>query len=295
MSRLRLRVRRTTTLCHMLSSASSSLVDGGISATPPPLVPPGRCAFGESFVAVPLLSREKVNHDCQLLTFGLPTGVNSLGLSTCACILARAGDSDTVRPYTPVSTNAQEGSFDLLVKCYEDGNLSKTLGEIPVGDTSISFKHIDFNVKCQYPFGKKRVGMIAGGTGITPMLQALQALISVPGDTTEEIRLIYGNKSSDDILARELLEAWAARDTRLKVTHVLSEAEEGAVAQGMESGFINAEIIGKHLFTAPDDDTVLFICGPPPMYDALCGPRGEKEVGGVLGEMGFRSSHVYKF
>ena len=82
-----------------------------------------------------------------------------------------------MRPYTPISTNADKGTFDLLVKCYELGELSKVLGEMPIGDTSVSFKHIDFNVKLQYPFGKKRIGMIAGGSGITPMIQALRALI----------------------------------------------------------------------------------------------------------------------
>ena len=119
-------------------SSASSLVDAGSA---PPIVPPGQCAFGEEFAPVPLLARVQVNHDSQLLTFGLPDGKETLGLSTCACILAQSGD--TVRPYTPISTNADRGSFDLLVKCYELGELSKVLGEMPIGDTSVSFKHIE--------------------------------------------------------------------------------------------------------------------------------------------------------
>eukprot|EP00946_MAST-07B_sp_MAST-7B-sp1_P000688 g688.t1 len=240
---------------------------------------------------VPLLARMQVNHDSQLLTFGLPDSAETLGLSTCSCILAQSGD--TVRPYTPISTNADRGSFDLLVKCYELGELSKVLGEMPIGDTSVSFKHIDFNVKLQYPFGKKRIGMIAGGSGITPMIQALRALIDTPNDQTEEIRLLYGNKSSEDILCRDLLESWASRDDRFSLTHVLSEEQE--VAKGMRKGFIDGDIIRNHLFETPDDDTLIFVCGPPPMYDTLSGPRGEQHVDGVLGQMGFSESHVYKF
>jgi cytochrome-b5 reductase len=282
--------------CSSSRRVFSSLVDAGAGAPPPPLAPPGQCAFGEGFTPAPLLARAQVNHDSQLLTFGLPAASSSLGLSTCACILAQSGD--VVRPYTPVSTNAQQGSFDLLVKCYADGAMSKALGEVPIGDTSIAFKHIDVNVKLQYPFGKKRIGMIAGGSGITPMLQALQALIGIHGDSTEEIRLLFGNKLSEDILCRDLLEAWAARDDRFTVTHVLSEeAEEEAEeeADHLCRGFIDREMIRQHLFATPDDDTILFLCGPPPMYDALCGPRGEPEVGGVLARMGFGESHVYKF
>jgi len=87
-----------------------------------------------------------------------------------------------VRPYTPVSTNALKGSFELMVKCY-DGGLSKHMDGMSIGD-SLDFKHISFNVKTQHPFVKK-VGMLVGGTGITPMLQALHAILGTEGDTTE--------------------------------------------------------------------------------------------------------------
>jgi hypothetical protein len=39
-----------------------------------------------------------------------------------------------------------------------------------IGDT-MAFKHIPFNVKIQYPFNRAHVGMLVGGTGITPMIQ----------------------------------------------------------------------------------------------------------------------------
>ena len=55
-----------------------------------------------------------------------------------------------------------------------------------------------------------------------------------------------------------------------------------------------AKLIAEKL-PAPADDCVIFICGPPPMYDALCGGRGEKEISGVLKEAGFASEQVYKF
>lgn len=55
-----------------------------------------------------------------MLRFGLPDKEKGLGLSTCACILAGAkvdeGDDMVIRPYTPISTNADKGTFDLLIK-----------------------------------------------------------------------------------------------------------------------------------------------------------------------------------
>ena len=69
-----------------------------------------------------------------------------------------------------------------------------------VGDV-VGFKHIQFNIKKQYPFGKRSVSMLCGGSGITPMLQALRKLVHTPGDTTQ-LTLLYGSKSVDDILMR---------------------------------------------------------------------------------------------
>ena len=45
----------------------------------------------------------------------------------------------------------------------------------------------------------------------------------------------------------------------------------------------------------PSDDTMIFVCGPPPMYNALCGPRDQKELTGALAEMGYTAEMVYKF
>jgi hypothetical protein len=120
------------------------------------LLPPGQCVFGEDWSPAPLLGRERLSHDTVLLTFGLPdvAAGRPLGLSTCACLLAQG--AGVVRPYTPVSTNALLGKFELMVKVYDEGQgggvLSRHLGGLPLGE-SVNFKHIPFNVKIQYPFG----------------------------------------------------------------------------------------------------------------------------------------------
>merc|ERR1711870_62547 len=97
---------------------------------------------------------------------------------------------DAVRPYNPISANSVLGSFDLLVKSYEQGVVSKFVDALKVGD-SVAFKQIKPNIKkWRYPFGKKSITMLAGGTGIAPMIQALHPLLSTAGDTTK-IRLLY--------------------------------------------------------------------------------------------------------
>jgi cytochrome-b5 reductase len=162
-----------------------------------------------------------------------------------------------------------------------------------IGD-QLEFKHIAFNVKTQYPFNKRHIGMIVGGTGITPMLQALHALLGTAGDTTK-VSVLYGNRTERDILCRGTLDHWAELyPERLSVTHVLSEEKE--TSWDGATGYINQELVSAHMPPASDGEACqVWVCGPPPMYNAMCGPRGEKDVGGVLGSMGYASEQVYKF
>ena len=150
-----------------------------------------------------------------MVTFGLADASKPLNLSTCACVLARGGADPAgqplVRPYTPVSTNALSGAFELLVKVYPEGALSKHLATIPIG-SSVNFKHIPKNVKIQYPFPATRIGMIAGGSGVTPFVQALHAILGTPEDKTE-VTLLASHRTRADALAVEAFDAWAAAST----------------------------------------------------------------------------------
>lgn len=162
--------RLTKRSFSMTTSSSSSTSKLPSSMTGPPvasLVPPGQCQFGADFTAVPLLQRWSVSQTSSVFRFGLPDSTKPLRLSTCACILAHASidGEDVTRPYTPVSTNAQIGSFDLLIKHYGPAaKMSRHMHEIAVGET-IEFKHIEANVKIQAPFAAKRICMLVGGTG----------------------------------------------------------------------------------------------------------------------------------
>ena len=58
--------------------------------------------------------------------------------------------------------------------------------------------------------GKKTISMLCAGTGLTPMFQALWKLLGTPGDDRQVV-LMYGNKSVEDILMKEELNAWSKR------------------------------------------------------------------------------------
>lgn len=269
------------------------------------LVEPGKCQFTEEWTAVPLTERLQVSKTSSVLRFGLPNKDLPLGLSTCACLLAKVsvGGEDVIRPYTPISTNELKGHFDVLIKDYASfgGKLSNHVNNVmKIGDT-VDVKHIPFNVKIQAPFAPhKKIVMLVGGTGITPMIQALHAIL---GDKDSDIKVVmlYGSQSEGDILGRELIDSWAAEySDRFEVVHVLSG--ESASTWNGAKGFIDKDLITKHVIkgsisAGPDagEDVIFFVCGPPPMYDALCGPRNEKELTGTLLDLGYKKEQVYKF
>jgi len=286
-------IRARATLFRAMSASVEKFLVGPPAAA---AVEPGNCQFNEEWLQVPLVSKASVR-DTRLFTFSLPDTSKPLGLSTCACLLARGGKDKEgnpfVRPYTPISTNASTGKMELMVKVYEQGNLSKAMDALKIGDT-LEFKHIDKNVKIQYPFQKKHIGCLVGGTGVSPILQALHSILGTSTDKTK-VSILYGSRTADDILLREVLDDWcAAHGDQLDVTHVLSEEPKDTQWTGAR-GFINKDLVEKHFPKPNDEDSLIFICGPPPMYKALTGPRDEPEVTGLLGDMGYKQEHVFKF
>jgi NAD(P)H-flavin reductase len=211
--------------------------------------------------------------------------------------------SDAIRPYTPMSDNSMLGKFELLVKRYDGGAVSQYLHGLETG-AMVEFKHIKFNIKAQYPFeGKKSISLVCAGTGITPCFQALWKLLGTPGDDRKVV-LLYGNKTVQDILMKDELDAWAAAHPgRLKIVHVVGNQPDEPAPPGWvstptytaETGWIDQAKIEKYCFP-PAEDTMLFVCGLPAMYTILCGPRTEKEVkeGSVLQKLGYTAEMVAK-
>jgi cytochrome-b5 reductase len=126
------------------------------------------------------------------------------------------------------------------------------------------------------PVSVKKVNMIAGGSGITPMLQIIKAILKDTSDLTT-ISLLFANRSEEDILCREELEQ--IRDKfphRFKLWFTLDTPptkEGGGWKYG--SGFISEEMLKSALFPA-SGDTLTLICGPPPMIEFACNPNLDK-------------------
>lgn len=161
--------------------------------------------------------------------------------------------------------------------------------------------------------------MIAVGAGIAPMIQALHELLNSTNDTTK-IVLLYGTRTVNDILLRELLEDWEDRHSdRFKVVYCVGSRwagvhfgakteneyippeipdgfDELAKSRSTELGWVNKDKILKFGFP-PCEDTKVFVCGLPGVYLKLCGPRTEDDLplDSALHQLGYSKDMVVKF
>ncbi|OAD77705.1 hypothetical protein PHYBLDRAFT_108290, partial [Phycomyces blakesleeanus NRRL 1555(-)] len=247
---------------------------------------------------------EKINHNTSLFRFALPEAEQHAGLPVASCVITRypitKKDGSTgyvIRPYTPTSPEEARGYVDFIVKSYPDGKMSKHIHNLKVGET--------LDVKGPIPKYNwegstiQNVGMIAGGTGITPMLQIIRKVFSDKStDDKTKVTLVFANQTEDDILLKDELDKYAAQyPNRFKVVYVLDKPQQ-ANWEGVK-GFVTPELIKEHLPTPETESSIVFVCGPDPMVAALAGPKAKDksqgEVSGVLKALGYGSENVYKF
>lgn len=255
---------------------------------------------------VSLERREPINHNVRLLRFTLPSPEQKLGIHTGQHVLIQAeiNGHQVMRPYTPVTLSDHKGSFDLMVKVYpagvkEDhlrgGLMSQFLDRLKPGDTVQVIGprgHFVYEGRGQFeivngrrPPRATQLGLIAAGSGITPMLQLLRHVFDDNRDQTN-VMMVDVNLSEQDIIAREELEEYAKTyKNNFSLCHVLNilQLPEGAAETVGHGGVVyvkgplNKDIMEAHL-PPPDPSTLVLCCGPPKLLGDVCAP-GLKKIG----------------
>ena len=236
-------------------------------------------------------------HDTSLFRFKLEEE-QTLGMTVASAVLVKADleGKTNIRPYTPTSKVTDIGYFDLVIKRYEQGIISKHIHNLKVGE-KLAVKGPIPKIKYT-PNMKKEIYLLAGGTGITPHYQVIQEVLSNPDDKTK-LTLIYASKTEDDIILKEELDQLASKHDNLKIHHIVSKVNDPSkFADKGIVGHINKQLLTSHL-PAPSDDVYVFVCGPPSFMDSISGPKTKDyqqgQVSGYLKELHFNENQVYKF
>jgi nitrate reductase (NAD(P)H) len=200
-----------------------------------------------------------------------------------------------MRAYTPSSLNGTLGAVEFVIKIYfpndhpnfpDGGQLTQYLNTVNVGD-SVEVKgpmgHIVYNGLGELVVGKRiyavdNVTMIAGGTGVAPMLQMIVAILANPHDKTR-IKFLFANKSVKDILLKYTLDRLQKENpSRFSVHYTVSKGDaswKGSV------GRVSKLMIAEHCFPAGKSDTIALLCGPPSLEEDTCIPA-LKELGYLM-------------
>mmetsp|Transcript_2460 Transcript_2460/g.3357 ORF Transcript_2460/g.3357 Transcript_2460/m.3357 type:complete len:318 (+) Transcript_2460:191-1144(+) len=278
----------------------------------------------QEFQPFQLIQKESISHDTRRFTFALQTPTTKLGLPIGQHISLKFTSPDgkgVQRSYTPVTGDETLGKVTFVIKVYkanvhpkfpDGGKLSQHLDSLAIGDTMdmrgpkghltyLGGANANTGTSSKFTVQQmrkpletrtaKHFGMIAGGTGITPMLQVLHGIFKdeKTRDDTSTASLLFANQSEDDILVREELEALVKEyPTRFKLHYTLDRPPTDG-SWKYSSGFINKDMVEKNVLRegASVTDTQVLMCGPPPMIKFACLPN--------LKELGLDENHWFSF
>jgi len=258
-----------------------------------------------------LIKKTQYNHDCIVFRFALETSETVLGLPVGNHVMVKYEEDDKeqslpaiMRAYTPISSDSDVGYFELLIKIYSDGALTSKLQQLQT-DQYIDVKgplgliHYSQPGELKVKTGAdrhrllsaKKIGMLAGGSGITPVFQILNHIQGNKASDGTQVSLIFSNKSDRDILLREELEEMSKNNENIKIYFTLTEAgkddneQDIKGPQNMMRGYIDQAKIEKYIYP-PSDDVVVMFCGPIAFNKAM------KKA---LNVIGYPSTNVLKF
>ncbi|KAL4785452.1 hypothetical protein BJX76DRAFT_324675 [Aspergillus varians] len=252
---------------------------------------------GPAFKYLRLQSEENVNHNTKRLRFELPGGENSqsgLRLTSALLTFSKPAGSwlPAVRPYTPVSKLDEPGFIDLLVKKYPNGKASTHLHSLKPGDNLFILGTIPGFSWTPNKF--RHIYLIAGGAGITPIYQLAQGILDNPADQTR-VTVIFGVNTEEDLLLRSEFDTYQREHPgRLDVHYTVSRpgTKDFLPGENVRSGYVTKEVLAEVMQGPSEQDTKVFVCGPPAMETSLVGGKGQT---GILQQLGYSKDKIHQF
>lgn len=268
----------------------------------------------KQWVPVELVDKKKISEDTFTYTFSYKdSSKKKLGLGTCQHIQfgIHMTDKMLIRSYTPtrpITQQDDDGTFELTVKTYypdenqPGGAFSNFLLELPIGESvevcgpTGEIEYLGdskFNIEGQEKSFKK-ISLVLGGSGLTPGYSLIERILKEKNGP--EVKVIDANKTEADILLHEKLdEAEKNSQGKIKITHVLSHPKDGDEwkKKGGLSGHVNADIIKERLFP-PEEDSVVFLCGPPGMIQKAALPALKGTLNRSLTVIEIKANTMYR-
>ena len=187
--------------------------------------------------------------------------------------------SEVSRKYTPTSTLHHKGSVHFVIKIYRPGvhpkfphggRLTQKLETLEEGDYlkmsgPVSKKvykgNGNFYIQKKHHV-KKNIGMVSGGTGITPFFQLIQEVVRYKDSV--HVSLLFGNKTENDILLKDELDELERQYPDHISIHYIIDKPDDPENWKHDTGYVTKELLDRYM-PPPSDDSVILTCGPKPM------------------------------
>ncbi|MDR6494632.1 benzoate 1,2-dioxygenase electron transfer component BenC [Paraburkholderia sp. 22099] len=101
---------------------------------------------------------------------------------------------------------------------------------------------------------------LAGGTGLAPFLSMLEVLARAKSQ--QKVHLIYGVTRDLDLVQVEAIDAYVAKLPNFTYSTVVADTDSTHPHKGWVTQHMPAEAVN-------DGDVDVYLCGPPPMVDAV--------------------------
>lgn len=158
-----------------------------------------------------------------------------------------------------IASSPREPGLQLIVK--EIGDFTGTIGQIPPGTlVGLDGPHGAFTLEDRQAGA---ILLVAGGVGIAPVLGLLRDLVA--RGEKRPVRLVYGAGSPDKIVARQEIEAAAAK-IDLQATLLAETGHEGWTGT---TGLIDRRQLERALTGLDRDRSLAMICGPDAMITSV--------------------------
>jgi ferredoxin-NADP reductase len=172
-----------------------------------------------------------------------------------------------------IASAPEDELLALTVERVKDGEVSPyLLDELRVGD----------KLELRGPIGgyfvwtgaaREPVYLLAGGTGITPLMSILRHRDRLP--SRPPALLIYSARSWEDIVYRDELAAMMRRDSSFRLVYALTRRQPGGWTG--HRGRINKSLLSANWFP-PAHNPTIYVCGPITFVETAAG---------LLVELGF--------
>jgi ferredoxin-NADP reductase len=211
-----------------------------------------------------LLGRSTVAEGTMAFHFAKPIGFNFKAGQAADLTLLNPPESDSegnIRTFS-IASPPFENQLTFATRM-RDTAFKRSLKNTPI-DTDINIASPSGSFTLQKNANKPAV-FLAGGIGITPFLSIVRQ--ADHDRLPHKLNLFYSNRRPEDAAYLDILQGLEKTNPNFRLSATMTEMAHSGREWTGETGFINGEMLARHLGTL--QGPIYYIAGPPPMVAAM--------------------------